>query len=222
MELLDILGRGICHMDPARSLEGGWLCSRCIGLYAGGLIGVVHATTFSRRMALHWQLAVVAVLFAPMAVDTLILGRGSPVDVNLVRAITGSLAGFASGLLYGSRGLPRVRLDPQGKGLRAAPVVAWIALLVGAGLWTVGGVIFVLDMVVLAGLALLCATATAWGVDVALWVWARWRPRPFERSWRIPWMVLGGVVLVEFLFVALLPNAYKPNLHWISWIWERT
>ena len=220
MEILDIFGHGICHMEPARSLEGAWLCSRCTGLFGGGLLGVVHSTWFSRRLPMHWQIGIVVLLIVPMGIDTIVLGRGSAVDVNTVRGITGLLAGVGSGLLYGARGLPRVRLESGGVVLRWAPYLAWGTVVLGVLLWVVADVVVVFDLVVLVGLACLCATATAWGLDVACWLWARYHHRPFERAWRIHGVLLAGLVAGEFLFVTLLPNSLKPGLHWVRWIWE--
>ncbi len=216
MDLLEFIGPGICHQDPARSPEATWLCHRCNGLYLGGLVGLAHAPAAARRLGLALQLALCALLVFPIAVDGLILGRGSPLDVPWFRILTGLLAGIGSGLFFGTRSHDLVRWPPVLGRLRRPWVAVWIWVIAGVVAYATG-LPSVLDAAVAAGLLGLCAlgTATAW----TILVWIRRRlhrgvPAPGRPQVDAGWFLTAAVL--ELLVVARIPNAWKPTT---SWIW---
>ncbi len=218
MDLLDILGHGICHRDPARTIDGMWLCGRCSGLYAGGLLGVAAGGAFARRWSLPGQLVLAGLLLLPMGVDTLVLGRGAPQDVMAVRAVTGLLAGLGSGLFLGGRAAPHValptwprRLGPPWVWVAAASLGA-VALAVGTR-WATPA-----DLVVGAGLALLCAAGTAWGLHLGASLAGRATGNAAWRRARFGAGVLALAVVAELVLVSVVPNEYKPSPAWLRWL----
>ena len=215
MDLLELIGPGICHQDPARSPEATWLCHRCNGLYLGGLLGLVHAPAAARRLGLGAQLLLCAVLVLPIAVDGVILGRGSPLDLPWFRILTGLLAGIGSGLFFGTRSHDLVRWPPVLRRLRWPWAAAWIWVAMGL-VGYAAGVPSVLDSAVAAGLLGLCAlgTAAAWSIAIGIRRRLRRGLPPAGRP-RVDagWFLTAAVL--ELLLVARIPNAWKPTTSWI-------
>ena len=205
MDLLDVLGYGVCHREPARSLDGAWLCHRCTGLYLGGLVGVLAAGRFARGTGLAVQLLICALFIVPMGIDGSLLGRGSPMDHGWWRLLTGLAAGIGSGLFLGARAAGRVALPHRPASW------AWV----GAGIAAIGGAFHALgwplplDGAVFAGLVALCAAGSAWALHLARRVAGRFislDQRPF------PLTQLALLVVCELAVVSAIPPAFKPSL----------
>jgi uncharacterized membrane protein len=213
MDLVDVLGYGVCHREPGRSMEGAWLCYRCTGLFAGGLVGVFAARRFDRALGIGVQVMVCGLLVVPIAVDTQFFGRGSPIDVGWWRLVTGAAAGLGSGLFTGARAHTHLGWPAALQPL-ARTAHAWGPLLVVVAIGLrVAGVAVGLDLVVGAGLASLCLAGTAWALAIARWslrrVGVRLGERPFPALW------LAAAVVAELAFVSVLPNQYKPSGLWL-------
>ncbi len=219
MELFDVLGYGVCHREPARTMADAWLCYRCSGLYAGGLLGVLVAGWFDRRLGVGVQVMVCGLLLAPIAIDTQFFGRGSPFDVGWWRLVSGALAGVGSGLFFGARAVRRVAWPSAARPLVATAAV-WGPLLIALAVVLRGfGVAAGLDLAVGAGLTALCFAGTAWGLAVARWLvnrltWLRLEVRPFSSN------LLAAVVVAELVAVSLIPNQYKPSGLWLRPVLE--
>ncbi len=109
---LDVLGFGVCHEIPGHSFFIGGhqlpLCARCTGIYLGALSTVALLSVLRRRSIglPAWPIVeVLGVFFAAMALDgtnsTLSsFGLGWWDSTNLIRVITGSLAGVAVGFIF--------------------------------------------------------------------------------------------------------------------------
>ncbi len=102
------LYRLTCHQLPERSffISGHKvaICARCSGIYLafwsmGLLYGLWSLLPFSRRC--HWpplSLRVLFILLLPMAIDGVTQLLGLRASTNLLRALTGALAGSGFGL----------------------------------------------------------------------------------------------------------------------------
>lgn len=217
MDILAFIGDGICHQDPARSPEATWLCHRCNGLYTGGLLGLAHAPLAARHLGLGIQLLLCALLILPIAVDGVILGRDSALDLPWFRVVTGLLAGVGSGLFFGTRGR-EVASWPAVAGRLPLPwLLVWIGLTVGI-LAYLAGWPALLDAAVAAGLLGLCAagTATAWAVFAAIRRRLR-RGLPPPGHLRVDAGWFFSAAVIELVIAAKIPNAWKPTTGWI-WI----
>jgi uncharacterized membrane protein len=105
----------VCHQWPGRSphLHGVQLavCDRCLGIYAGLLVGAV-ATRWGRagwRRIRPWGLLLLLVLVAPAAVDWVgpVVGLWESVPVS--RSLTGLVAGMGGGGFVVDRLLASIR-----------------------------------------------------------------------------------------------------------------
>jgi uncharacterized membrane protein len=93
----------LCHQDPARSFHVGGVqllaCSRCVALYAGGLLGLLLAPASGlvgrRRLAPRW---VLLVGLAPLAADALLPALGLWTSTLASRSATGLVAGALTAL----------------------------------------------------------------------------------------------------------------------------
>ncbi len=221
MDLHDLVGYGVCHRDPARTLEGAWLCLRCTGLYAGGLTGLWLGPRMGRSFGLGVQVAICVLLLAPMGIDGLILGRGSPMDVVWFRGLNGTLAGIGSGLFLGARGLTHVQWPRPLAALGrfdwawavGLPAVAAVALALGQPL--------PMDVLAVTGLAALCMAGSATALRLVRWAVGRVSPStpavgPF------PAWALALLVVCELALTSVTPSQYKPGGRWfhmaVDWI----
>jgi len=92
----------LCHQIPERSFRiasrPAAVCTRCSGLYAGGVAGLLVAAGLAvgrrRRPAAWWLAAAVA----PTAIDFAVGWLGLPALPNLPRAVLAVPAGFVAGL----------------------------------------------------------------------------------------------------------------------------
>ena len=197
-------------------MGGAWLCDRCTGLYIGGGLGVVHAHLLTRATSLRVQLLVFVALQIPVAIDKLVLGIDSPLDVTAVRIATGTLGGFGLGLLLGTRAVGRVRWPPPLGELELARW-SWLALIVAIALFT-AGVHLPLNLAVLLGLVALCFAGTAWAFAWIARGARRLRRRPSaEDGPKLSPTLLLLTVIAELFIVAITPGQYKPHL---GWLWE--
>lgn len=216
MELLDYFGQGVCHLDPARSPGDTWLCHRCNALYLGGVLGLAHAPGLARVAGLGAQVLLFGLLMTPIAFDGVVMGRGSPLDQPWFRVLTGAIAGFGSGLLFGAVGWEAVRWPRPLRGQRRIWIPAWVFLAGGLATYAVGWPAL-LDLGVLAGLAGLCAAATAAVLRGAIALRRRFRrglppatPEALAAAWLLP------LVLAELTLASVIPASWKPTT---SWIW---
>lgn len=92
----------LCHQDPERSLTFGGaplaVCSRCTGLYVGGLVGLATGLAGRDRGRLRPRARWVGMAVAPTALDALahlVTGFGLS---NVPRCVLAVPAGFALGL----------------------------------------------------------------------------------------------------------------------------
>ncbi len=92
--------RNLCHQLPSRCLwifgSNMGLCSRCFGIYSGlFLIGVILSN--KNIIKINWKIAVV--LIVPMLTDSITQALGIRLSNNLLRFISGSLAGIGVGIV---------------------------------------------------------------------------------------------------------------------------
>jgi uncharacterized membrane protein len=108
--LMYAVGSLICHQRPERSFHLGAaqlpVCARCLGLYAGGAMGLVAWTLVGRGRGFRWPrrsaVRVLLVSGVPTAVTVASawLGLGDP--ANAWRAALAVPLGIAGGLLVGA------------------------------------------------------------------------------------------------------------------------
>jgi len=107
--LVQVSAAALCHQQPARSFAAGGLplpvCARCLGLYAGGALGLLgwrfrrRAATTAEQRRRRQTMAVAAV---PTALSVLVVWAGGPDTSNAVRAALGLLLGAATGMTTGA------------------------------------------------------------------------------------------------------------------------
>jgi uncharacterized membrane protein len=108
--ILHFLGHGFCHQIPERSFEAGGLlfsvCSRDTGLYMGLVLSVAVAFVLHARMKVkpgdvpHTRALIVCLLMLlPMAFDGGTSYLGLRETNNVIRYVTGLLAGMGVGTL---------------------------------------------------------------------------------------------------------------------------
>jgi uncharacterized membrane protein len=96
-----LLFRIMCHGMPSRSLElfgaSMPLCARCVGIYAGMLLGIVAfwAVPLLRERVMR-RFALICL--TPLAIDGLTQLTGLRESTNELRLATGAIAGLAFGL----------------------------------------------------------------------------------------------------------------------------
>ena len=104
-----LLGDVNCHQQADRSfhLNDNQMpfCARDVGLLAGAVIGLAAFILLGREVPWAWLLA----LLAPMAVDGVAQAITGYESSNLLRMITGTVAGIAAG--YGAGTLVRKFFD---------------------------------------------------------------------------------------------------------------
>ncbi len=98
------IGDTLCHQKSDRSyfINGNQLpfCTRCTGIWIGMAIGT--AITIFRRIELDGKFAVFIVAFLfPIAIDGTGQLLGFWESINIIRMITGMLAGTACGIAIG-------------------------------------------------------------------------------------------------------------------------
>ena len=107
-EMFHLLGYGLCHQLPERSLLGGGyqlpVCARDTGMYLGfvaslALIALLERRRHRTEFPAPWLLALGALLFAVMALDGVTSYAGLRTTTNLLRFSTGMAAGWALPLL---------------------------------------------------------------------------------------------------------------------------
>jgi len=83
-----------CHRLPERSIKcfglEKFFCSRCIGIFFGGIIGIGFIT-----FNVHIPISSAIVLIIPLIVDGLTQAAGLRESTNVLRLLTGVLFGFA-------------------------------------------------------------------------------------------------------------------------------
>jgi uncharacterized membrane protein len=92
--------RNLCHQLPSRCIwifgSNMGLCSRCFGIYSGlFLIGVIFS--IKKIMKINWKIA--ALLIIPMLADSITQALGIKLSNNLLRFVSGSLAGIGVGIV---------------------------------------------------------------------------------------------------------------------------
>jgi uncharacterized membrane protein len=101
---LQWLGFGLCHQLPERSFFGGGVqvpvCARDEGIYVGFviaalLIWLLHRPLRPRELPNRWTLVVLAGMFGLMVLDGVLSYSGLRPTTNLMRLVTGLLAGYA-------------------------------------------------------------------------------------------------------------------------------
>jgi uncharacterized membrane protein len=104
--LLYAIGSRVCHQIPARSfhLFGSQLpvCGRCIGIYAGGAIGLIAARAAGRRASSWMEASPRLLLLAgalPTAATLVLEWSGAWSGSNVARAIAGVPLGAAAALV---------------------------------------------------------------------------------------------------------------------------
>ena len=108
--LIYAAGSLICHQRPERSFHLGAaqlpVCARCLGLYAGGAMGLLTWTLVSRARRFRWPRRSAARVLLVSGVPTAVtvasawLGLGDP--ANAWRAALAVPLGIAGGLLVGA------------------------------------------------------------------------------------------------------------------------
>ena len=215
MELFEALGYGVCHRDPARTMDGAWLCHRCTGLYLGALVGLGHGSGLARIAGTGAQLLLFAVLVLPIAVDGLVLGRGSVVDVPALRTASGALAGLGTGLLLGAIGGTAVRWPGALDRARAGWLVVWVWIIAGMGALLAGWP-QVLDLAVAMGLLGLCVAGSAWVLGSAVRGVRRWRRGvPPAGAIRFGVLPLAALACAEIAVSCAVPPRFKPTTLWV-------
>lgn len=96
------LYRSVCHQLPSRSLEVAGspsaVCSRCLGLYAGGSLGLLVAAVAFRRRPLAPHPLLLAAVVAPSLIDVLAHWVGWQGLTSVARLAMALPAGFVAGL----------------------------------------------------------------------------------------------------------------------------
>jgi uncharacterized membrane protein len=96
------IGALVCHQRPERSfhLAGIQLpvCARCLGLYASGAAGLVAAWLWSRRIARHARVLLVATAL-PIIITVALEWIGAIATTNVERFLTGLPLGLVAGLV---------------------------------------------------------------------------------------------------------------------------
>jgi uncharacterized membrane protein len=103
-QLLQWLGFGLCHQLPERSLFGGGVqvpvCARDEGLYVGFLVAflliwLLHRPLRPRELPGPAALVVCALFLGSMVVDGVTSYAGLRETTNVIRLLTGTMAGYA-------------------------------------------------------------------------------------------------------------------------------
>jgi len=95
----------LCHQNPARCLElagSAWsVCSRCSGLYLGGLTGLLLCAGAGVGLMRRPSRLLLAVAVAPTLVDALLPWIGLPQLSTVPRLFLAFPAGLMAGLFLG-------------------------------------------------------------------------------------------------------------------------
>ena len=210
-QVLHFFGYAVCHCLPSRTLTvGGHLlpvCSRCTGIYIG--IAATYIFLISRRgfkvnaLPSLWASLAVAAMLLPMSVDGVSSYLGFRETTNILRFLTGLVAGaalpiFAFPLLSpelivggGKRGVVRPFGGPWDG-------VIWLGLLAAAGALVFAPwpwLYYPLAILAVAGLA---------GIffNLALVIWEMVLERA-GRWGRRPWTLAVAALTVMLIFSAL-------------------
>lgn len=210
-QVLHFFGYAVCHCLPSRTLTvGGHLlpvCSRCTGIYIG--IAATYIFLISRRgfkvnaLPSLWASLAVAAMLLPMSVDGVSSYLGLRETTNMLRFLTGLVAGaalpiFAFPLLSpelivggGKRGVVRPFGGPWDG-------VIWLGLLAAAGALVFAPwpwLYYPLAILTVAGLA---------GIffNLALVIWEMVLERA-GRWGRRPWTLAIAALTVMLIFSAL-------------------
>ena len=210
-QVLHFFGYAVCHCLPSRTLTvGGHLlpvCSRCTGIYIG--IAATYIFLISRRgfkvnaLPSLWASLAVAAMLLPMSVDGVSSYLGFRETTNILRFLTGLVAGaalpiFAFPLLSpelivggGKRGVVRPFGGPWDG-------VIWLGLLAAAGALVFAPwpwLYYPLAILIVAGLA---------GIffNLALVIWEMVLERA-GRWGRRPWTLAVAALTVMLIFSAL-------------------
>lgn len=222
MDLVSFIGQGICHRDPSRVVHPeAWLCGRCTALYAAALVGVALSGAFGRRLRLGWQLALAALLVAPVGLEKALIAQGSPLDTVTTRLVTGALGGLGVALFVGARARGAVRWPEgpwaAGRVPKRALVSLALAVAAAGALALALGAPAPLDLVAFAGVVAIAAAGTAWALDVAAAIASRLGGRPAGSSrprWGLP--LLLALAAAELVLLAAAPPSWRPGFAWIE------
>jgi uncharacterized membrane protein len=225
VDLVDFIGQGICHREPARVLHpDAWLCGRCTALYAAALVGAALSGAFGRRLRLAWQIALGALLVAPVCLEKVLIEQGSPLDTMALRLVTGALGGLGVALVVGARGAGAVRW-PQAPWAAGRVPPGWVLALASVAVGVLALVLGApapLDLVAFAGVVALAVAGTAWGLDVAAAIALRLRGRPAAAG-RPKWglLLLLAFASAELVLLAAVPSSWRPGFAWVAPLFTR-
>ncbi|MDD3394962.1 MAG: DUF2085 domain-containing protein [Anaerotignum sp.] len=101
MEIFDFIGSAVCHQMAERSfiLDGKQLpvCARCTGIYSGIFFSMIFFLIFGRlkgnKPYSKWGMLLGALSFIPISVDGFFSYLGFWESTQLLRVVTGALAG---------------------------------------------------------------------------------------------------------------------------------
>lgn len=82
------------------------ICSRCVGIYAGGLAGLGLFAATSRRWSRELDSPAVILLVSPLVIDGVTQAMGLRESTNELRLVTGFVAGMA-GMAWVLSRMPR-------------------------------------------------------------------------------------------------------------------
>lgn len=205
-EILNVLGYGLCHQLPERSLFGGGVqvpvCARDTGVYIGFIVSVAVIQLLGRSRRSEppsWPVVALAAAFVvAMGLDGINSNTGlfsaAWTTTNDTRLATGLLAGAALSLIATPIVNGQLWRDPSRDRVLAASheVAVWLAALAG----TFGVVRWVLPVTGAAfpGIVAVCIIATFWWINLAIVCLAPSLERRASRltdAWRAHLLALG-------------------------------
>ena len=209
---LHFFGFAVCHTLPGRTLALGGrylpVCARCSGIYLG--VAAAYLYLLARRgfkvnalPRLGVSLALVATLL-PLAVDGVTSYAGLRASNNVIRLVTGLLAGGALPLFAFPLLSPDLVEEERGK-KAVRPFGPWYDYLIWAGavaaagalaLWGWPPLYYPLAILAVAGLV-----AIFYNLALVIWLMVFERARRASRAW--PYVLAAASVLAVFALLNL-------------------